>query len=492
MKETKEAVVVIEKESEPIQEDLDPDFKHAQKQENPDLLDPNKPIGRSLFFFLLPLIASNVLQSLGGTVSSIVVGRGLGESALATVNIVLPLIFFLHSFVIGIGGASSVLIGQAFGAKDRERIRSIVHTSLTFSFFLGLLLGSIGVLFAPQLLMLMQTPASIMEEATLFARIEFVFLPIIFVYIIYTTFLRGTGDSKTPFYFLLVSTLINIFLAPIFALGWFGMPMMGAKGIALAISLSHALTLIILLVYLKRTRHLLAADSTLFTSFKLDLTIIKLLIRIGLPTGIQMILISLSQVAVVHLVNEYGIQATAAYGAIVQVVSYVQMPALSLGMAVGIFGSQLIGAQRNERLPELLKSGVWLNYVIGILLVGMVYLFRHSILSLFLVEHETLKLAEQILFLILWSYLLFGNNLVIAGMMRSSGTVLWPTVIGVFSIWCIQLPVAYWLSKTVGWGLKGIWMAYPIHFGCTLVMQYLYYRLRWKTKQHRDLFAQQG
>lgn len=491
MEETKEAVAVVEKEakqadSASFYSDHDP--SHSSQEMNPDLLDPKKPIWKPLFFFLLPLIASNVLQSLGGTVSSIVVGQGIGESALATVNIVMPLIFFLHSFVIGIGGASSVLIGQAFGANDKERIRSVVNTSLKFSFFLGIFLGVLGVFFAPQLLTLIQTPASIIKEATRFAQIEFAFLPFIFVYIIYTTFLRGTGDSKTPFYFLLISTLINILLAPIFALGWLGFPMLNAKGIALAIALSNTLTLIILFLYLKRTNHLLAVDSTLFTSFKMDLQILKLMISIGLPTGIQMILISLSQVAVVHLINAYGIQATAAYGAVIQIVAYVQMPALSLGMAVGIFGSQLIGAKKNERLSELLRSGIWLNYIIGIFLVGLVYLFSHSILSLFLVEHDTLKLAENILFLVLWSYLLFGNTTVLTGIMRSSGTVLWPTIIGVSSIWGIQLPAAVLLSKVAGLGLKGIWMAYPINFICSLMMQYLYYHFRWKAKKHQNFF----
>jgi len=422
-------------------------------------------------------------------VSSIIVGQGLGEKSLATINIVMPLIFFLHSFIIGIGGASSVLIGQAFGANDRKRIRLIVHTSLKFSFFLGLSLSILGVTFAPNLLALMQTPASVMKDATQFARIIFASLPLTFMYIIYTTFLRGTGDSKTPFYFLVISTSINIMIAPVLSLGLLGFPAFSINGIALAMVLSNALTLIILFLYLRRVDHLLSVDKSLFTSLKMDLTILKLMIGIGLPTGIQMILVSLSQVAVVHLINAYGIRATAAYGAVIQIVTYVQMPALSLGMAVGIFGSQLIGAKRNERLNELIKTGFWLNYLMGISLVGIVYLFSHAILSLFLVEPATLKMAENILFLVLWSYMLFGNSMMLSGIMRSSGTVLWPTVIGVISVWGVQVPMAYLLSEVVNLGLIGVWLAYPISFSFSLIAQYLYYRFRWKTKQHRNLFA---
>lgn len=460
----------------------------SHQQIDPQILNPNQPIWKPLFHFLLPLMASNILQSLGGTVSSIIVGQGIGENALAAINVVMPLVFFLVSLVIGIGGASSVLIGQAFGANEYERIRRIVNTSLKFSFFLGILVAVFGFTFTHQLLMLIQTPKIIMNDAAHFARIVFASLPITFVYIIYTTFLRGTGDSKTPFYFLLISTLINIVLAPIFTLGWFGFPALSVKGIALSMILANLITMIALFIYLKKINHLLSVDRSLFKSFKMDPLILKLMIKIGLPSGIQMVFISLSEIAVIFLINSYGEQATAAYGAVIQVITYVQMPALSLGMAVGIFGSQLIGAKANHRLTTLLKSGLWLNYILGITLVIISYLCSRLILGLFLVEPSTLAMAQKILLLVLWAYLLFGNSLIISGLMRSSGTVLWPTLIGIVSVWGVQVPTAYILSKVVGLGLNGVWMAYPIAFAFSLGATYLYYRFWWKTKEHGNIF----
>src|SRR5690606_14299376 len=132
--------------------------------------------------------------------------------------------------------------------------------------------------------------------------------------------------------------------------------------------LANLITMIALFIYLKKINHLLSVDRSLFKSFKMDPLILKLMIKIGLPSGIQMVFISLSEIAVIFLINSYGEQATAAYGAVIQVITYVQMPALSLGMAVGIFGSQLIGAKANHRLTTLLKSGLWLNYILGITL----------------------------------------------------------------------------------------------------------------------------
>lgn len=495
MKHTKEPIATLAAETGQIDAadvtlEVEPLAETKTQQVDPALLDPDQPIWKPLLVFLIPLMASNILQSLGGTVSSIIVGQGIGENALASINVVMPLIFFLISLVIGIGGASSVLIGQAFGANDIAQIKKVVNTSLKFSFFVGIILAILGVVFAPELLNMIHTPPAVIGNATQFARIVFAGLPLMFVYMIYTTFLRGTGDSKTPFYFLLLSTAINIIVAPILALGLWGLPAFSVKGIAVAMLLSNVIAMVTLFIYLKKKNHLLAVDRTLFNSLKMDPQILKLMIKIGLPSGIQMVFISLSEIAVIFLINSYGAQATAAYGAVIQVITYVQMPAMSLGMAIGIFGSQLIGARANHRLGALLKSGVLLNYVIGLVLVGITYLFSEQILALFLTESTTLAMAEEILLLVLWSYLLFGNSMVISGLMRSSGTVLWPTLIGIVAVWGVQVPVAYVLSKTMGLGLTGVWMAYPVAFAFSLIASYLYYRLQWKNKEHRNLFQE--
>ncbi|SEM68765.1 MATE family efflux transporter [Lihuaxuella thermophila] len=452
-----------------------------------NLLDRNQPLWKPLLVFLIPLIISNGLNSLGGTVSSVIMGRGLGESALAAASAVFPVTFFLVSLVIGLGSASSILIGQAYGAGDNGRLKQTVNTSLKFSFLLGVLMGAVGVFFSRQLLAWIGTPASIIDESADFARILFAFLPIQFMYINYTTFLRGTGDSKTPLYFLVINIVLNILLTPVLAFGWLGLPALQLNGVAIANIFSFLVATVLLFVYLKMKNHILALDRGFFSSLKLDGEILRLLVRIGLPTSIQMIFVSLSGVAVISLINAYGERATAAYGAVIQVITYVQLPALSLGMAAGIFGSQLIGANVRERLKELLISAVTLNYVIGFLLVSLVYLFSGSILSWFLVEPHTLALAKQILYIVLWAYMIFGHASILSGMMRSSGTVLWPTVIGIISIWGVQVPTAYFLSHTLG--LKGIWMAYPISFLFNVSVQYMYYRFFWKTKQHQSFFA---
>ncbi|SHE70884.1 putative efflux protein, MATE family [Seinonella peptonophila] len=466
----------------------------AQSQQvghvNPDLLDPQKAMWKPLLIFLIPFILSNVLQSLGGTVGSSVVGKGIGETALASLNVVMPVMFFMISFVFGLGSASSVLIGQAFGAGDQERIRKTVNTSLKFALILGVIVGIAGYAFARDLLILIQSPPTIIEGAVQFSRVMFIGMPLWFVYIIYTTFLRGTGDSKTPLYFLIISTALQILFSPWFAFGWLGVPAFGLVGVAFANILSLLITMIILVVYLAYKKHLLALDWSFVREIGIDREILLLMVKIGIPTSIQMVSVSLSELAVIFLINMHGERAVAAYGAVIQVITYVQMPAISLSMAVGIFGSQLIGARAVHRLGALLRSGILLNYIMGIILVGISYLFSEYILAWFLVDPVTLEMAQKTLLMVLWSYMIFGHAMIVSGLMRSSGTVFWPTVIGIFTVWGVQVPVAYLLSKVWGMGLDGIWLAYPVSFTVSLLLEYGYYYFFWKNKDHGILFAE--
>ncbi len=200
-----------------------------------------------------------------------------------------------------------------------------------------------------------------------------------------------------------------------------------------------------------------------------------------------MILVSLSEIAVISFVNHFGSDATAAYGAVNQVASYVQMPAISLGIAVSIFAAQSIGANQIEQVKDVVKSGLLLNYIVGGVLIILVYFFSKDVLSLFLTSKSTLDIAHSLLMITLWSYLIFGNAQVLSATMRASGTVLWPMVFGIISIWLVEVPVAYFLSHYTSLQIKGIWVGYPAAFIVSLLLQYSYYRFVWKKKKITSL-----
>ena len=443
----------------------------------------NEPIWRSMLTFLVPLIVSNALQSVGQLVSSIVVGRWIGVNALAAISGFFPLFFLLISFIIGVGSGSSILIGQAYGARNEERLKAVVGTTLSFTFLLGLVLAVLGGIFTWDVLRWIGTPQNIIAISVHYARIMFLAMPILFLYIAYTTFIRGIRDSKTPLYFLIVSTGLNLVLLPVFIFGWLGVPRLGVYGSAYASVISTIVTFIVMLIYLKKTNHTLQFDSAVWRHLRMDIGLLKLLLRLGIPSSVNMIFVSLSEIAVISFVNHFGSDATAAYGAVNQVASYVQMPAISLGIAVSIFAAQSIGANQFDRLQQVIRAGVLLNYIIGGVLVILVYLFSTDILSWFLTSGTTLDIAHRLLMITLWSYLIFGNMQILTATMRASGTVLYPTVFSIISIWLVEVPVAYVLSHFTVLGIRGIWVGYPAAFLINLILQYAYYRLSWKKKR---------
>ncbi|MBG9714802.1 MATE family efflux transporter [Bacillus cereus] len=460
-----------------------PADNNKEGAESHKLESESKPIWKSMSMFLVPLLLSNVLQSVGQLFGMVVVGRWLGVNDLAAISAFFPLFFLLVSFVIGIGSGSSILIGQAFGAKNEDRLKAIVGTTLTFTFIIGVVLAIIGSIFAMDIMRLMGTPENIIEISVHYARILFISMPVLFLYFAYTTFMRGTGDSKTPFYFLIVSTALNMILLPVLIFGWLGAPKLDVYGAAYASVISTVITFIVMLVYLKKKNHPLQLDGTVRKYLRMDGELLKLLLRLGIPASINMILVSLSEIAVIAFVNRYGSDATAAYGVVNQVASYVQMPAVSLGITVSIFAAQSIGGNQFDRLQKVVKAGIIMNYVIGGVLISLIYLFSRDILSLFLTSQTTIEIAHSLVMITLWSYLIFGHAQIISATMRASGTVLWPTVIGVVSIWLVEVPVAYYLSYHTSLGIEGIWIGYPAAFIVSLILQYAYYKLSWQKKR---------
>ncbi len=450
-----------------------------------NIFDESRPMWRLFLVFLIPLLISNILQSASQTISSIFLGRLIGVHALAAVSSIFPLIFLLVSFMIGLSSGSTVLIGQAHGAQQPHTMKRVAGTTLSVSFVLGLVLGGIGIGFAREFLHLIGTPADILTDSTIYAQIVFLWLPMFFPYLAYTTFLRGTGDSQTPFYFLILSTVLGIIFTPAFILGWLGLPKIGIAGAAVAGYIANASAFIALLIYLARRKHPLQFDFEMLRDMRVDWKLLGTIVRIGVPAGLQTIFVALAEIAVISFVNRFGSDATAAYGAVNQIVGYAQFPAISIGITASIFGAQSIGAHRQDKLNGVVRSGVTLNYIIGGFIVLVCYVFAWQILGWFITAPRPLDIAHQLLMITLWSYLLFGNSAVLSGVMRSSGTVFWPTAIGIFTIWGVEVPAAYFLMQRLG--IDGVWMGYPIAFIVGLTLQFCYYEFFWKNKTHQRL-----
>lgn len=441
-----------------------------------------KPLTKTIIAFLIPVILASVIQSLGQVVGIIVVGQNYGVDALAALSAFFPLFFFLISFAIGIGSGSSILIGQTYGGGKIPQMKEVVGVTLAFTLLLSVIGSILGGIFTENILIWMGTPENILFASTHYARILFVTLPITFLYFVYTTFLRGVGDSKTPFYFLVINIVLNIILLPLLLFGWLGLPAFGLYGAAYAAVLANLVTLALFIGYLQKTNHTLKLDSFVLKHFKLNGEILKNLVRLAIPTSISMVAMAMSEIAVISFVNHYGSNATAAYGIVNQIASYVQIPAMSISIAISVFVAQAIGSGKIPNVKQITKIGITLNYLLGGVLILIVCLLANPILRVFLDNAETIKIANGLILISFWSYVIFGNTMAISATMRASGTVLWPTIFTILSIWLIQVPVAYSLSHFIGLGINGIWLAYPIAFLVNLTIQFVFYQFVWKKK----------
>ena len=457
----------------------------APRRGQVNIFDESRPMWRLFLVFLVPLLLSNVLQSASQTVASIYLGQLIGVRALAAVSGIFPIIFLLISFLIGLSSGSTILIGQAFGAGNVHAMKRVAGTTLSISVLLGIAVAIIGVFLSNDLLQLIRTPSDILFDATVYSQIIFFTCPMLFPYIAYTTFIRGTGDSQTPFYFLIVSAVLLAIVTPAFILGWAGLPRLGVASAAVAGYVSNAVAFVALLWLLKRRNDPLSFDFEMMRDMRIDWKITKTVVRLGVPIGLQVIMVALAEIAVISFVNRFGSDATAAYGAVNQIVGYVQFPAISIGITASIFGAQCIGAKREDKLNSVIRSGVGLNYVIGGLIIALCYIFAWNILGWFVTAQRPLEIAHTLLMITLWSYLLFGNSSVLSGVMRSSGTVFWPTFNGIFAIWAVEVPVAWLLMHK--YGIDGIWMGYPVAYCVVVLLQFGYYELFWKRKTHERL-----
>ena len=444
-----------------------------------------RPLWQIYLIFLAPMVLSNFLQSFSGTLNGIYVGQLLGTQALAAVSGMFPIVFFFIALVIGLGAGASVLIGQAWGARETALVKQITGATLTLGAAIGLVAAVLGSLLARPALQALGTPVDVLEEAVGYARVMMLIMPLLLVFILFTQILRGVSDTVSPLLALMVSTVVGLLLTPALILGWGGLPTLGIQSAAYAGLVGNVLAMLFLVLRLRHKKHVMAPDRELWAALRLNREILGKVLRIGLPTGVQMVVLSLSELVILALVNSHGSQATAAYGAVTQIVNYVQFPALSIAITASILGAQAIGAGRIERIGPILRTGLLINLCLTGALVVLGYVLSHWLLGLFITDVEARVRAEHLLHIMLWSVLVFGFQAVIGGIMRASGVVLVPMAITIFCVLCIELPAAYMLDAH--FGLQGVWMAFPVTYVAMLVLQMAYYRLVWRHKQIQRL-----
>jgi len=433
------------------------------------------PIAKTLLMFALPILGSTVLQSLNGSVNAMWIGHYLGEAALSAVSNANLILFLLLGAVFGLSMACTILIGQSLGARNMLEAKRVVGTGVTFFVSVSILVAIAGYFGTPWMLRAMNTPLDAQAFAVPYLRIIFIAVPAMYFYNFLMMTLRGAGDSRTPFFFMAFSVVMDIVLNPLLIFGVGPFPRMGIAGSATSTLIAQTVALFALIFTLYKRKHFLRLTRHELKFLKPDPEILRSLVFKGLPMGLQMIVISTSAIIMIHMVNDYGSKTTAAYGAATQLWTYVQMPAMAIGAAVSSMAAQNVGAQLWDRVSRITKVGVVYNFLLSGMLIALIYLFNHAALGLFLPsDAEALSLAQHLNSIAVWSFMFFGVTFVLFGVVRSTGAVMPPLVILFISMWLFRPPFALLLAPKLG--ADSIWWSFPLGSLASMLMAMGYYK----------------
>jgi putative MATE family efflux protein len=434
------------------------------------------PITPALLMFSLPVLGGNVLQTLNGTVNQFFVSHtpGLGVTAITALGNSNTLMFLLMGAVFGISMASNILIAQAVGGGDLPMAKRVMGTATTFFIAVSVLLSLIGWRFAPAILEAMRTPEAAREEAITYLRIIFIAMPFMYFFMFMQMAQRGAGDSKTPFYFMVLAVVLEVGLNPCLIRGLGPFPKLGIAGSATATLVSQAISLTLLLTYLYRKNSLLMLRPHEWHLLWPDMRILRSLVFKGMPMGAQMILMSGAGVVMLGFVNSYGALTAAAYAAASQVWTYVQMPGMAIGASVSSMAAQNIGAGRWDRVNKIAISGVLSGMAITSSIAALIYaLGGLSLFFLLPAGSDAIPLAVHINHMVLWAFVLFNAAFALSGVVRSTGAVIPPLIILGISMWGIRVPFTALL--TPHFGVEAVWWSFPLGTITSSVLTALYF-----------------
>lgn len=433
------------------------------------------PIARTLILFALPTLASNILQTLSGSVNSVWVGQFLGESALAATANANIIMFLMFGVFFGFGMAATVLIGQSMGRGDIDAVRRASGGALGLAIAFSLVIAVVGWFASDQILKWLKTPPEAFALAHDYLRVTFVAMPANMLLVMLAMASRGTGDAVTPLRFMVLTVVLDIALNPVLILGLGPAPRLGIAGSALATAIAGTISLIGMIVWFYAKNHVLRLRGRELAHLLPNMSELRFIVGRGLPMGAQMLVISGAGLIMVGLVNREGLVTTAAYGATLQLWNYIQMPALAVGAAVSSMAAQNIGAGRWDRVSSITKSGIMTNFAMTGVLIALLLLFDRAALSLFLgSESPAIEVARNIQLIATWAFLPFGATIVLISTLRGNGSVVPPLIILFLSTFPIRLGLYYLTYPQLG--ADALWWSFLLSMVASLAMAWAVYR----------------
>jgi len=437
---------------------------------------------KQILAFTIPMLIGNIAQQLYNTVDSIVVGRYVGDNALAAVGSAGPILNLIIVLFIGIGMGSTIMVSQYFGARDRESLSYTIGNSITLTLISGVLVTVIGIVVARPLLEILNTPAEIIDWCTSYLWILFGGSIGMAFFNIISGILRGLGDAISALIYLVISTVINIVL-DLFFVAKLGL---GVNGVALATIIAQGISGVLCMVRLSQMKDLFDMG---FGYLKWKRRYGAGIIRLGLPSGITQAILSMSMIIVQSLTNQFGAQFVASNVIVMRVDGFAMLPNFSFGTALTTYVGQNVGAGRMDRVTKGAKQGLVLSIAVAAALVGLILLFGRQLMGIFTTTDELIDLSMHLMRILAIGYVAMAVIQTLAGVMRGAGDTVTPMWLSILQTIGLRVPLAYLLcyltrtpelpkgrSDMIYWSLMLSWLIGAV------IHVIVYKRGKWKGK----------
>jgi putative MATE family efflux protein len=421
-----------------------------------------------LLSFAAPLFLSQLFQQLYNSADALIVGNFLGKEALAAVSSSGPLIHLFIGFFNGAATGAGVVISRYFGAEDLSKVRKAIHTNVLFSLLCGLFLSAAGVLLTPHILRWMGTDPVVLPQSESYFRWYFAGAAAIVMYNALKGIMTALGDSRRPLYYLLFSSVLNVILDLIFV----GLLKGGVAAAAIATGLSQGISAFLCLI------HLLEKDQIYTLKLRelhIDGPVLREIVEIGLPTGIQMSVISIANVLVQKNINSFGADAMAACGSYAKVEGFVFLPITCFSLALTTFISQNLGAGKLDRVKAGSRFGLLASVLTAECIGVIVFLFGPQLISLFNSDPAVVAIGQKQCRIEAPFFCMLALSHTVAGICRGAGKATVPMLV-MLGIWCV-LRVAYiTVAMQIRHDIRLLFWAYPLTWTISAAIFFFYYK----------------
>lgn len=397
------------------------------------------PPWKRIVEFSIPMLIGNVAQQFYNTADSIIVGRYIGDNALAAVGSAGPILNLLLVLFVGIAVGAGIMVSQYFGAKDRENLSRTIGNCITLTAITSLIIMVVGPLVTRPLLELLNTPESIIDWCAGYLNILFLGSLGFSYFNILSGILRGLGDSASALMFLLVSTAVNVVLDIIFVAN-FGM---GVPGVALATVIAQVLSAVLCLLKLARMKEHFELDRS---TLKLDKELATNVVKLGLPSGLTQAIFSMAMIMVQSLTNSFGELVIACNVIVMRVDGFAMMPNFSFGSAMTTFAGQNVGAGKLDRVEQGTRDGTLIAVGVSTAITIVLLFFGQYLMHIFTTTPELVALSMRMLRILAFGYIAMAVTQCLSGVMRGAGDTITPMWISIISTVVIRVPLAYTLA----------------------------------------------